>query len=348
LAVDLSIILVLVQDGIVNGAIYGLLALALVIVFTVTRVILVPIGEFVSFGALTLAALETGTLPGTVWLLLILGAASAACRLWSSRRHATARSVAVQLGTSLLLPVVVAGLAWASVSWEAPLLAKILVALAIVAPMGPYLYDIVYRSMADATVLVLLIVSVALHLAMQGLGLVFFGAEGSRTSSLSDASMEIGPLFVTGQSVVIVVVTLALIVALFLFFENTLLGKSLRATAVNRLGARLVAISPALCGHVAFALAAVIGALAGILISAITTIYYDTGFLIALKGFVAAVIGGLVSYPLAAASAILIGLVESFASFHASAFKEVLVFMIIIPVLLWRSFRTPVALDEEE
>ncbi|MCG7360732.1 branched-chain amino acid ABC transporter permease [Roseomonas sp. ACRSG] len=345
---DLSILLVLVQDGVVNGAIYGLLALALVIVFTVTRVILVPIGEFVSFGALTLAALEAGTLPGTVWLLLILGAASASCRLWASRRHATVKSIALQLGTSLLLPVIVAVLAWASLAWEAPLLAKIILALAIVTPMGPYLYDIVYRPMADATVLVLLIVSVALHLALQGLGLVFFGAEGSRTSSLSDATMEIGPLFITGQSVAIVVVTLALIVALFLFFENTLLGKSLRATAVNRLGARLVAISPALCGHVAFTLAAVIGALAGILISAITTIYYDTGFLIALKGFVAAVIGGLVSYPLAAASAILIGLVESFASFHASAFKEVLVFMIIIPVLLWRSFRTPVALDEEE
>jgi branched-chain amino acid transport system permease protein len=346
--VDLSILLVLVQDGVVNGAIYGLLALALVIVFTVTRVILVPIGEFVSFGALTLAALEAGTLPGTVWLLLILGAASAACRLWASRRHATAKSIALQLGTSLLLPVVVVVLAWASLAWDAPLLAKIIIALAIVTPMGPYLYDVVYRPMADTTVLVLLIVSVALHLAMQGLGLVFFGAEGSRTSSLSEASMEVGPLFITGQSVVIVVVTLALIVALFLFFENTLLGKSLRATAVNRLGARLVAISPALCGHLAFSLAAVIGALAGVLISAITTIYYDTGFLIALKGFVAAVIGGLVSYPLAAASAILIGLVESFASFHASAFKEVLVFMIIIPVLLWRSFRTPVALDEEE
>jgi branched-chain amino acid transport system permease protein len=346
--VDLSILLVLVQDGVVNGAIYGLLALALVIVFTVTRVILVPIGECVAFGALTLAALEAGTLPGTVWLLLILGVASAACRLWASRRHATARSVLVQLGTSLLLPLVVAALAWAAVSWQAPLLLKILVALLVVAPMGPYLYDVVYRPMADASVLVLLIVSVALHLALQGLGLVFFGAEGSRTTPLSEATMEIGPLFVTGQSVAIVVVTLALIVALFLFFENTLLGKSLRATAVNRLGARLVAISPALCGHVAFTMAAAIGALSGILISAITTIYYDTGFLIALKGFVAAVIGGLLSYPLAAASAILIGLVESFAAFHASAFKEVLVFMIIIPVLLWRSFRTPAALDEEE
>ncbi|MDT8263149.1 branched-chain amino acid ABC transporter permease, partial [Roseomonas sp. DSM 102946] len=84
-----------------------------------------------------------------------------------------------------------------------------------------------------------------------------------------------------------------------------------------------------------------------ILVSALTTIYYDTGFLIGLKGFVAAIVGGLASYPLAAAGALLIGLVESFASFQASAFKEVLVFMIIIPVLLWRSWRMPQSLDEE-
>jgi branched-chain amino acid transport system permease protein len=346
--VDPSILLVLVQDGIVNGAIYGLLALALVIVFTVTRVVMVPIGEFVAFGALTLAALETGTLPGTVWLLLLLGAASCASRLWAGRRHATARGMALQVATSLLLPLAVAALAWAGLQWPMPQMAKVLLALAIVVPMGPYLYDVVYRPMADASVLVLLIVSVALHLAMQGLGLVFFGAEGSRTTSLADVSLEVGPMFVTGQSLVILAVTGALIVALFLFFERTLLGKALRATAVNRLGARLVAVSPVLCGHIAFSLAAFVGALAGILISAMTTIYYDTGFLIALKGFVAAVIGGLVSYPLAAAGAILIGLIESFAAFHASAFKEVLVFMIIIPVLLWRSWRTPVMLDEGE
>jgi branched-chain amino acid transport system permease protein len=322
--------------------------LALVIVFTVTRIILVPIGEFVSFGALTLAALEANTLPGTLWLLLILGIASAICRLWVSRRHLTTKSVATRLASSVLLPAIVAALAWASIHWQAPQLIKIVVALAIVAPMGPYLYDTVYRPMADASVLVLLIVSVALHLAMQGLGLVFFGAEGSRTESLADINLEVGPMFISGQSIIIVLMTVLLIAALFVFFERSLLGKSLRATAVNRLGARLVAISPALCGHVAFTLAATIGALSGILISAITTIYYDTGFLIALKGFVAAVIGGLVSYPLAAAGAILIGLIESFASFHASSFKEVLVFMTIIPVLLWRSWRSPALADEGE
>jgi branched-chain amino acid transport system permease protein len=83
-----------------------------------------------------------------------------------------------------------------------------------------------------------------------------------------------------------------------------------------------------------------IGAFSGLLISPITTIYYDSGFLIGLKGFVGAIVGGLASYPVAAAGAILVGLLESYSSFWASAFKEVIVFTLIIPVLLWRSLTT--------
>jgi branched-subunit amino acid ABC-type transport system permease component len=74
---DLQIFLLLGQDGITNGAIYALLALALVLVFAVTRVIFIPQGEFVAYGALTLASLQAGKVPGTIWLLLALGTASA-------------------------------------------------------------------------------------------------------------------------------------------------------------------------------------------------------------------------------------------------------------------------------
>ena len=88
--------------------------------------------------------------------------------------------------------------------------------------------------------------------------------------------------------------------------------------------------------------------LSGLLISPSTTIYYDTGFLIGLKGFVGAIIGGLVSYPLAAAGSILVGLLESYSSFWASAYKEVIVFTLIIPVLLWRSLASPHSEEEEE
>jgi branched-chain amino acid transport system permease protein len=134
---------------------------------------------------------------------------------------------------------------------------------------------------------------------------------------------------------------------LYLFFERSLWGKALRATAINRTGARLMGISSTHSGKLSFLLAAAIGAFSGILIAPITTVYYDTGFIIGLKGFVAAIVGGLASYPAAAAGALLFGLLESFSSFWASAFKEVIVFTLIIPVLVWRSL-TARHVEEEE
>jgi branched-chain amino acid transport system permease protein len=219
---------------------------------------------------------------------------------------------------------------------------------ALVVPLGPILYRLAFQPLANASVLVLLIVSVAVHFVMVGLGLLFFGAEGSRTPAFSDARFEIGAMTVSGQSLFVIGASLALILALYLFFERTIYGKALRATAVNRLGARLVGISTTLAGKLTFTLAAAIGAASGILVAPITTIYYDSGFLVGLKGFVGAIIGGLVSYPLAAAGALIVGLLESFSSFWASAFKEVIVFTLIIPVLLWRSLHTHHVEEEED
>jgi branched-chain amino acid transport system permease protein len=190
-------------------------------------------------------------------------------------------------------------------------------------------------------VLVLLIVSVGVHFALTGFGLVVFGAEGFRNPSFWDARMNVGALTLSGQAIIIVAVSLALMLGLWLFFERSLLGKALRATAVNRLGARLMGISTRSAGQLTFALAAFIGALSGLLIGPTTTLFYDSGFLIGLKGFVAAIFGGLASYPAAALGALFVGLVEAFGSFWASAFKEVIVFTLVLPVLLWRSVQHP-------
>jgi branched-chain amino acid transport system permease protein len=150
------------------------------------------------------------------------------------------------------------------------------------------------------------------------------------------------------QSVLVVGTSIGLIAVLALFFGRTLYGKALRATALNRVGARLSGISPNLAGALTFMLAALLCAFSGVLIGPITTVYYESGFLVSLKGFVGAIIGGLVSYPLAAAGALLVGLLESYASFFASGFKEVIVFTLIIPVLLWRSFSTRDHSEEDE
>jgi branched-chain amino acid transport system permease protein len=107
-------------------------------------------------------------------------------------------------------------------------------------------------------------------------------------------------------------------------------------------------ISPVFAGKATFFLAALIGTVSGILIAPITTMYFDSGFMVSLKGFVGAIIGGLVSYPLAAAGAVLVGLIEAFSSFWASAYKEIIVFTLIIPVLLWRSLKSHHVEEEDE
>lgn len=337
---DLTIAALLAQDGITNGAIYALLALAIVLVFAVTRVIWIPSGEFLSYGTLTLAGLQLGRAPGTIGLLTALAIIAGLVEASSSWRRGELARLPLRLVLWVGIPLAIAALlGWAAPRhWALPL--QVLLTLAAVTAMGPLQYRIVYQPIADASVLVLLIVSVAVHFVLTGLGLWYFGAEGSRTPAFSDASLQVGEIVFNAQSLLVVVASVVLIGVLYLFFGGTLYGKALRATAVNRVGARLVGISPSFAGTLTFALAALLCAFSGVLIGPITTIYYDSGFLVSLKGFVGAIIGGLVSYPLAAAGALLVGLIESFSSFWASAFKEVIVFTLIIPVLLWRSLAT--------
>jgi branched-chain amino acid transport system permease protein len=339
--------LFLLQDGITNGAIYALLGLALVLVFAVTRVILIPQGEFVTYGALTYATLASGQVPGTARLAVIMGIVAFGLDLVMRRRTLRAALIGRSLAINVLLPLAILTLTSTLAGKQTPIAIDIALSLLIVGAIGLYLYRIAFAPIADASVLVLLIAAVGCHLALQGIGLVFFGAEGQRGPPLSNAAFTVDPLRFTGQSVAVYVVTLTLIAGLWLFFGFTIYGKALRATAVNRLGARLVGIRTALSGQIAFLLAAVIGATSGILIVPITTLYYDTGFLIGLKGFVAAIIGGLISYPLTAVAAVLVGIVESFSSFYASNFKEVIVFALIIPVLLLRSLAAP-AVEEDQ
>jgi branched-chain amino acid transport system permease protein len=345
---DTAIFLYLLQDGVTNGAIYALLGLALVLVFAVTRVILIPQGEFVTFGALTYAALAAGKLPGSVGLVVLMGVVAFGFELISLRRARNLRRALRALATCVALPLLVAAVTILVAPRRYGITVDVILTLLIVAPLGPYLYRIAFQPMAQASVLTLLIAAVGAHLALLGYSLIVFGAEGLRGPALSDLSTALGPLTITGQSLSVYAVTVILIVALRLFFDRSLYGKALRATAVNRLGARLVGIRTSLSGQIAFLLAAAIGAVSGILLAPITTTYYDTGFLIGLKGFVAAIIGGLASYPVTAIAALLVGFVEALSSFYASNFKEVIVFTLIVPVLMLRSLTSPAAEDEQD
>ena len=334
---NLEIALLLAQDGIANGAIYVLVGLGIVLVFVVTRIIFVPFGDILAYAALTLGAFERHRLPGTIWLVLTLAITASGMEVFRAVRERKPERVARAVGLYAGLPLLPVALVVLLAGREISEPVAVALTLVLVLPIGPLLYRIAFRPLADAPVLVLLMVAVALHFAVSGLALFYFGPEGVRTQAFTRAVLRIGDLVLPGQTLIIFSTCGVVAMLLYLLFTHTTIGKSLRATAVNRLGALLCGISPARTGALAFLLASGLAGISGVIVAPVTTLYYDSGFIIGLKAFVGAIIGGLVSYPLAAAGALLVGLLESYAAFWNSAFKEVTVFSALIPILVWRS-----------
>ncbi|HEU4740905.1 MAG TPA: branched-chain amino acid ABC transporter permease [Meiothermus sp.] len=344
---DWTIVSFLAADAVQNGTIYALLALSLVLVFAVTRVILVPLGEFLVFAPLTyvfflpseVSGLQLqGLIPGTAWL------SAGMLAVWAAVDRADLRRAGLLLGGALA----VLGLAW----WGAhgvPLWLGWVFAVLIVLPIGPASYRLFFEPAKNASVLTYLIIAVGLHFAYQGLGLVFFGPEQYRLPNILNGQTKVGLVPVNNQAFLVYGFAILAMLGLFLFFTRSLYGKALRACAVNRLGARLLGISPSQAGYVAFGIATLIAALSGMLAGPVLAagVGYYQGFLLGLKGFVAGILGGLISYPLAVIGALAVGGLESWASFQASAFKDAIVFALLLPILFWRSLRSHEIGEEE-
>ena len=336
----LDIPLILLFEGLTNGAIYALMALGLVVLYSVTGVINVAIGEFVMISALTVASLSAGAVPGTVYLLvagLLLWALYDALRALRSGR--AGRAV-----LSVLWPVAAAVAAYVLVLFasraQLPYLAQLAVAVGLTTALGPVSYRVIIQPLPRASALVYLIITIGLHLALTGLGLAFWGPQPYTLPAFTSGRTRLGPVLVDYQDLWLLGVSLLLLVVLWWFFSRTMHGKALRAAAVNRLGARLSGISVVRAGSTAFTLSVFLAAVAGVLITPITKMAYDFGFLIGLKGFVGAIIGGLANPAVAVIGAVFVGIAEQFSAFYvSSAYKDVLVFLLIIPVLLVRSLR---------
>jgi branched-chain amino acid transport system permease protein len=339
---------ILAIDGIATGAVYALVAIGTVLIFTVTRVMFIPFGDIAAFTALTLAALDARQTPGTIGLVIALACLAALIEIVSLAGEHRLRTVPRAVFAYLGLPLIVVGTVLLTMKFDPSPSIRILLALLLVIPIAPLLDRIVFRPIADATVLLLLIVAVALHFALAGLGLLFFGPEGVRTEPLTSFSTQIAEIAISGQTILIVLAAVVFGGLLFLFFDFTLTGKALRATAINRTGARLMGIRPTRAGTIAYLLGSLLAGVSGILIAPVNTIFYDSGFLIGLKAFVGAIVGGLTSYPGTVLGSIAVGLLESFASFESSTLKDVIVFSSLIPILIWRSIASPHSEEEAE
>ena len=187
-----EVALILGIDGLANGAVYLLAGLGLVLIFSVTRVVFVPFGDVAAFAALSLAAFETGRMPATVgWWRR-----SPCWRCWSrcgaSSGAARPRRIPRAIVGWGLLPALPCLAAWAIAGRGVPALLQVAVAVALVVPIIPLVARVALQPIADASVLVLLIASLALHFLLSGLGLLFFGPEGSRTAPLAGGAITLG------------------------------------------------------------------------------------------------------------------------------------------------------------
>lgn len=214
-------------------------------------------------------------------------------------------------------------------------------AVAIGAVLGAATYQAAIRpaQRRDASVLTLLIVTIAIHLVLVGVAAVVWGTDAYDLAPLAPgAPIEIFSAVVTRQSLWILAGSVLIFAGLWAFFARSVTGKALRACAVNPLGARLSGIRVRRMGLIAFTLGAALAAAAGVLLAPQTLATYDMGLALTLAAFVGAVVGKLASYPMTVVGCFLLGLLESFASgLLPSGYRSAVAFTLLIAILIWRA-----------
>ncbi len=154
-------------------------------------------------------------------------------------------------------------------------------------------------------------------------------------SPVGSSPIQIGNLRIVGQDTLIVLTGIGLMLLLQYFLKFTREGKALRAVAQDRMAAALMGIDPELSDTLAFATSAAMGAAAGILIAPLFFVTFNMGAGIGLKGFVAAVVGGLGNIPGAIAGGFFLGIIESVAGGRiSSGYRDAISFAVLI-VVLW-------------
>ena len=190
-------------------------------------------------------------------------------------------------------------------------LAGLLAILAAVL-VGIALQKLAIEPARGASVVSLIIITIGASIFLRGVASLIFDKQFHRLPAFSgDTPFEIGGATILPQSLWVLGGAAVIVVALYLFFNRTLLGKAVLATASHRLAARLVGINTDFVVMLSFALSAAIGALAGLLVTPITLTSYDIGTMLALKGFAAAMLGGMGNPLGAVVGGLIVGLAEA-------------------------------------
>lgn len=218
-----------------------------------------------------------------------------------------------------------------------PMPVAFLLAILIPAVVGVLMEKSVIEPVKKADTVNIIIVTIGVSLIIRGVVQVIFGKDAFMVPSFSgETPIAIGGAMVMPQSFWVIGVTGLVVVALWYFFTRTLTGKAMLATSFNRTAAELVGINTSWVLWMSFAMSAAVGALGGVLVAPITMTSYDVGIMLGLKGFVAAVAGGLGSGVGALAGGLLVGILEAMsAGYISSAYKDAVPFILILFILFF-------------
>jgi branched-chain amino acid transport system permease protein len=219
-----------------------------------------------------------------------------------------------------------------------PLPLAIVAAVIVAAAMGLALEKFAVEPARSAPVVTLIIITIGASIFLRGLATLVWDKKLHALPPFSGQQpIEIAGAALLPQSLWVLGVTLAIVLALSWFFGRTLLGKAILATSHQRLAAQLVGINVRQVVFISFGLSAALGAVAGILITPITLTAWDVGIMLGLKGFAAAVLGGLGSGPGAVLGGLVLGIAETLsAGYLSSAYKDVIAFVLMLAVLFFR------------
>ena len=214
-----------------------------------------------------------------------------------------------------------------------PLAALLAVVVSVV--VGLLLYWLAIEPARDASPVTLIIITIGASILLRGAAQILFDKQFHKLPSISgDTPVNLLGAAIQPQSFWVLGGTAVIVILLYIFLERTVIGKAVLATAANKLAARLVGINTATVMALAFGGSAAIGAVAGVLITPITLTSYDVGTMLALKGFAAAMLGGMGNPLGAVAGGLILGLLEALGvGYISSTYKDAFAFIVILLVL---------------
>lgn len=216
-----------------------------------------------------------------------------------------------------------------------PKVGAILLAIMITSVIGFLIEKVAITPVKNSSVINLIIITIGLSIFLKGLGLIIWGSYPKTLTPIVqlDSIKFIGAV-INPQSIFVFIILIVLLTLLFLFFDKTFIGSALKASERNPRAAKLMGINTKTMSSLAFALAAGLGAIAGIMIAPLTDATYEMGFLLGVKGFVAMVIGGMHNISGAVMGGLLIGILEALAGgFISTFYSDAITFALLLLML---------------